>query len=82
MTTPNETDLLKILEAHGQQFLNSFPGESSKKRKIDLDPSPPRKKTQHIPLGADEEEEEEWLGISESTDEESRSGSEDDGGMC
>lgn len=82
MTSTDEEELLKILEAHGQQFMESFSSEGSKKRKIQRDPSPPRKKVQHNPLTDDDDEdedEEEWLGISGGFDDDSQSGSEDEG---
>lgn len=85
MTSTNEDDLLKILQAHGQQFLDSFSDKisGSKKRKINLSSSePPRKKIQHIPSSTDnEDDEEEWLGIAGGSDHARHSGSEDDGGM-
>lgn len=84
MTSTNEDDLLKILQAHGQQFLDSFSDETSdsKKRKINLSPLPPRKKIQHTPSSTDnEDDEEEWLGIAGGSDYARQLGSEDDGGI-
>jgi hypothetical protein len=64
MAASDNDDLLQILNAHGQQFLNSFSlssPSSSKKRKCADSPSRPAKVAKLQSPESDEEEE--WTGI-------------------
>jgi hypothetical protein len=84
----NEDDLLKILQAHGQQFLYSFSNanSSSKKRKRIVgrpEESSSHKKVITTPVIDDEDDGEEWGGITEEAGrvhEAESSESEEDGG--
>ncbi|THH17947.1 hypothetical protein EW146_g2943 [Bondarzewia mesenterica] len=64
---PEDNELLSILEAHGQSFLNSFslPQNKGKKRKREavIEYPDPRKAARAEGLAEDEEISEEWLGF-------------------
>ncbi|KAJ7904431.1 hypothetical protein B0H14DRAFT_3079307 [Mycena olivaceomarginata] len=77
MSASDNNDLLQILNAHGQDFLNSFSlPTSSKKRKSAASPSRPAKVAKL--QSPEEDDEEEWTGIhvSESEEDEEDTGSE------
>ncbi|KAJ7368211.1 hypothetical protein DFH08DRAFT_796221 [Mycena albidolilacea] len=77
MSASDNDDLLQILNAHGQDFLNSFSlPTSSKKRKSAASPSRPAKVAKL--QSPEEDDEEEWTGIhvSESEEDEEETGSE------
>jgi hypothetical protein len=76
MSASDNNDLLQILNAHGQDFLNSFSlPTSSKKRKSAESPSRPAKVAKL--QSPKEDDEEEWTGIhvSESEEDEEDTGS-------
>lgn len=71
----DQEDLLRILEAHGQQFLGSFNSKKLKgKRKDNAGESvtEPRKRAK-IEHHSEEESSDEWHGFSDSEDNDSRS---------
>ncbi|KAF7352863.1 hypothetical protein MVEN_01253300 [Mycena venus] len=80
MPASDNDDLLQILNAHGQEFLNSFSfpaPSSSKKRKSEASSSRPAKVAKLQPPESDEEEEEEWTGIQvDQSEDEEETGSE------
>ena len=76
----DQEDLLRILEAHGQQFLGSFGSNTLKgKRKDDTTSAPDARKRAKLEHRSDEGSSDEWQGLGEDNDSESdASASEDD----
>ncbi|KAF9469118.1 hypothetical protein BDZ94DRAFT_1232069 [Collybia nuda] len=70
MTGTDEVDLLYILQAHGEQFLDAFPNVDLNTRKRRRNSSSPPNDNPHIrsSVNGDDGEEEEWFGIAESSD--------------
>ncbi|KAI9063360.1 hypothetical protein FKP32DRAFT_1650959 [Trametes sanguinea] len=63
-------DLLKLLEAHGQQFLQSFDTPVVIGKRKDVEPSASGRKQKKVKKEVDEDADEEWSGIGHSSDEE------------
>lgn len=66
MALSDQDELLSILEAHGRQFLNSFPSNIVTGKRSSSEKAHKRKKhrlEEEAPEGLDEEEE--WTGFSE-----------------
>ena len=76
----DQEDLLRILEAHGQQFLGSFGSNTLKgKRRDDTTSAPDSRKRAKLEHHSDEGSSDEWQGLGEDNDSESDAeASEDD----